>query len=72
MILKRKCKHNWAITEVSNVLQLDSMGYPLRLCIEKCEKCGKSRHIWLDVHEIAANELSTGESVLCVWTKIGG
>lgn len=37
-----KCNHDWYITEKSNVLQLDDMGYPLRLFICKCSKCGKS------------------------------
>ena len=37
-----KCSHDWKITQVSNVIQQDDMEYPLRLCIEKCSKCGKS------------------------------
>lgn len=44
-----KCKHNYTITEKSNVLQLDDMGYPLMLCIIKCNKCGKSKQVWIDV-----------------------
>lgn len=61
------CNHNWQITERSNVLQQDNMGYPLRLCILKCSKCGKSEQIWMDVAEEALQELETGESVLLEW-----
>lgn len=44
-----KCKHrNMSITERSNVVQPDDMGYPLRLCIVKCVKCGRTEHRWLD------------------------
>lgn len=67
MIFKKKCKHKWRITEASNVLQLDDMGYPLRLCIQKCEKCHESKQIWLDVHVEALKELDDGRSVLCMW-----
>lgn len=44
-IKKHRC--NFKITEYSNVIQYDTMGYPLRLCIEKCD-CGKSRQAWID------------------------
>lgn len=37
------CKHNWEIHKRSNALQQDDMGYPLRLVIVKCTKCGKNR-----------------------------
>ena len=39
-LFNRECKHNWVINLRSNVLQQDDMGYPLRLCICKCLKCG--------------------------------
>ena len=65
-----KCKHNWKITEKSNVLQLDELGYPLRLVIVKCIKCGKSEHQWIDVAKSILNELDTGESVLLKWSKV--
>lgn len=61
------CNHNWQITERSNVIQQDDMGYPLRLCILKCSKCGKSEQMWVDVAEEALKELETGESVLLEW-----
>lgn len=62
-----RCKHKWEVTERSNVLQLDGMGYPLRLCIVKCSKCDKSDQMWLDTHESALDELDSGESVLLKW-----
>lgn len=40
-------KHDYKLAEVSNALQLDDFGYPLRLCIECC-KCGASRQVWID------------------------
>ena len=64
-----KCHHNWEIIEKSNVLQINSMGYPLRLYICKCTKCGKSEQHWIDVSEYSKNELETGQSVLLKWSK---
>lgn len=69
-LIKRKHKHQWRITQVSNVIQLDVFDCPLRLCIEKCDICEQSRQAWLDVCEEALKELETGESVLCEWRKI--
>lgn len=66
---KRCCKHSWKISERSNILQQDEMGYPLRLVIVKCLKCGISDQIWIDVHEDALKELETGESVLLNWSN---
>ena len=66
---KRFCKHSWKISERSNLLQQDEMGYPLRLVIVKCSKCGISDQIWIDVNEDALKELETGESVLVEWAK---
>ena len=34
----------------SNVIQYDSMGYPLRLYITKCD-CGMTNQEWIDVPE---------------------
>ena len=62
-----KCKHRWEVVERSNALQQDSMGYPLRLCILKCSKCGKSEQQWLDTSEDALDELKTGKSFLVKW-----
>ena len=47
------CKHKFEVTERSNALQFDDMGYPLRLCIVKCAKCGKAEQQWLDTYEKA-------------------
>lgn len=67
---KLHCDHAWRVTEVSNVLQQDDMGYPLRLVISKCSKCGESEQRWIDVNEEALKELDTGESVLLRWKKV--
>ena len=65
-----KCEHDWHVWERSNALQLDSMGYPLRLYICKCSKCGAGDQQWLDVPVAEANELQTGESFLLTWEKV--
>ena len=57
---RKKCNHRFIVTERSNALQQDDMGYPLRLCICKCEKCGFSKQEWLDTSEEALKELETG------------
>jgi hypothetical protein len=62
-----RCSHDWHITERSNVLQLDDLGYPLRLFIVKCSKCNKYDQQWIDVDESELEELKTGESVLLKW-----
>ena len=49
-ILNNKClNHEYYIYETSNILQLDEMGYPLMLCIQKCSKCEKTKQMWIDV-----------------------
>lgn len=63
----RSCNHDWDIEKRSNAIQLDDMGYPLRLCIFKCSKCGKSQQQWIDVAEDELDELKNGESVLLKW-----
>ena len=68
---KVKCDHDWYVDEKSNALQLDSMGYPLRLYICKCSKCGASDQQWIDVAKEEADELNTGESFLLTWRKRG-
>lgn len=62
-----KCKYIWKVVERSNALQQDSMGYPLRLCILKCSKCGKLEQQWLDTSEDTLDELKTGKSFLVKW-----
>lgn len=66
-LFKKACSHNYVVTERSNALQQDEMGYPLRLCICTCTKCGKSEQKWLDTDESALNELKTGKSFLVKW-----
>ena len=44
-------RHNHNFNKVdykSNVIQYDSMGYPLRLYIFKCD-CGMTKQEWIDV-----------------------
>lgn len=68
-LFTRKCHHQWVRSEASNALQQDDMGYPLRLVIHKCTKCGIYEHAWVDVAVEELNELNTGESVLVTWRK---
>lgn len=62
-----KCKHDWEIIHASNVLQVDGMGYPLRLFIQKCSKCGKTEQAWYDVDKRYLEEIKAGRFVLCKW-----
>ena len=62
--LFKECSHKWDIKERTKFIQQDEMGYPLRLCIVECPKCGKTQELWLDTPESALEELKTGESVL--------
>jgi hypothetical protein len=64
------CKHNWNIDKRSNILQLDDMGYPLRLFICKCSKCGESEQMWLDVSIQEAEEIKTGASFWIAWSDL--
>ena len=63
-----KCKHKYRIAERSNALQQDDMGYPLRLFIVKCDKCGKTDQMWIDVDEKELAELDNGKSFLLKWS----
>lgn len=65
-----RCKHDYKITERSNALQQDDMGYPLRLFICKCTKCGKSKQQWIDVPEKELEELDNGKSFLLTWDNL--
>ena len=64
-----ECNHKYVITEASNVLQVDDMGYPLRLFIVKCSKCSNTDQQWIDVPKKELDELQTGKSVLLKWSK---
>lgn len=61
------CSHNWVVHKRSNVIQQDDIGYPLRLFICQCSKCGKYEQQWIDVSEKELEELKTGKSVLLEW-----
>ena len=61
------CPHKWKVKQWSNTIQVDDMGYPLRLCIQACYKCGKTEQAWIDVPEEELKELDTGKSVLLEW-----
>lgn len=65
-----KCKHDWQINHASNVLQQDEMGYPLRLFIQKCSKCSKTKQIWYPVNEKCLDEIKIGRFVLCKWDEV--
>ena len=69
-LFKKECNHEWHTIEYSNVLQLDDMGYPLRLVIRKCSKCGKTDQHWRDVPKESLKQLDDGTSVLLEWYKI--
>lgn len=56
--------HDWVVTDRSNVIQQDDMGYPLRLCILKCKRCGKYDQKWLDTNISALDEVENGNFVL--------
>lgn len=62
-----KCNHNWSVFARSNALQQDDMGYPLRLFIVVCTKCGKYDQMWLDVNEKELDEIESGKSFLVEW-----
>ena len=66
-LFKKECKHKWEFNQESNALQFDHMGYPLRLFIMKCSKCGESKQMWIDVPVEEADELHNGKSVLVEW-----
>ena len=53
---KQTCHfHEYYISETSNILQLDEMGYPLMLCIKKCANCEKTKQVWIDVDKKLLN-----------------
>ena len=62
-----RCSHDWKVEQRSNVIQFDGQGYPLRLFVVKCLKCGKYDQHWIDVDVSEVEELRTGKSVLLEW-----
>ena len=57
-------KHDYKISERSNVIQLDDMGYHLRLCILKCH-CGATKQAWIDTKQ-------KDDDVILKWSSING
>lgn len=55
--------HYSKLVERSNAIQYGADGYPLRLCIYKCEKCGKTHQVWIDT---VANK----DDVIVRWEKV--
>ena len=53
--------HKWHTIERSNVIQHDVIGYPLRLFICKCERCKKTKQLWIDSVECKSD-------VILKWT----
>ena len=70
-LFTKPCSHKWVVTHKSNAIQCDAMGYPLRLYIYTCAKCGKSEQMWMDVAVEELDELKTGQSVLVTWEMVG-
>ena len=62
-LFKKFCNHKWEIIQSSNVIQFDSMGYPLRLVIQECKKCGKSAQAWYD-------SIQKKDDVVCEWSEV--
>ena len=56
-LFKRKCKHEYVRTHISNVIQYDDLGYPLRLCIFECKHCKSSKQEWYDTVERDADQI---------------
>lgn len=67
MLFRHICEHDYKVVQRSNAIQLDDMGYPLRLFLCECTKCGKSIQQWIDVDERALDEIRCGISVLVKW-----
>ena len=66
-LFRKPCSHSFTAKTRSNALQLDGIGYPLRLFICKCEKCGVYDQMWIDVPKEEVKELDSGASVLVQW-----
>ena len=69
-IFKRLFHHcKMKITETSNVIQFDDLGYPLMLCITKCPICGRSKQEWYDISAQYYTKMKD-ELVECKWKKV--
>ena len=65
-LFKKLHKHDFnKFAYTSNVVQFDSMGYPLRLYITKCD-CGMTNQEWIDVPENSV----TDKDVVLEWKRL--
>ena len=65
-LFKKLHKHDFnKFAYTSNVVQFDSMGYPLRLCIMKCD-CGMKNKEWVEVTESSV----TDKYVILKWERL--
>ena len=65
-LFKKLHKHDFnKFAYASNVVQFDSMGYPLRLCIMKCN-CGMTNPEWIDAPERTV----TDNDVILKWERL--
>lgn len=55
--------HYVKICQRSNIIQYSSDGYPLRLCIYECDKCGKRGMIWVDTVATNTDHVLTWENI---------
>lgn len=68
MKLFKKISHRHNFNKVdykSNVIQYDSMGFPLRLYIFKCN-CGMTKQEWIDVSKNSV----TDKDVILEWERL--
>lgn len=68
--IAHNCLHEWRITHVSNAVQFDSTGYPMRLVIERCYRCGKSEQAWRGDGSSVADQLKNGDLFHLEWRTI--
>ena len=66
-ILKKKCTHQYKVTDRSNAIQVDQMGYPLQLCVCECEKCGKIEQQWIDAPTDILKDMAKNGYVRVKW-----
>lgn len=64
-----RCTHEWVVTETSNAIQQDIMGYPLMLCVCECKKCGKTDQQWIDVGISYLDKVKRGDCFLLEWNR---
>lgn len=65
-----RCKHDYRVISMSNVLDINNFGAVTRLCRCECEKCGKTINEWCDVSVTTIRELDNGKSVLAEWMPV--